>query len=107
MRAFSATFRRILDFWMSVTLQKIILAMVVNTGMGCLATYLICVSEPGGSFLLAADQCNPFIAASTQSLPDIRVSIHPSRFLRFLEWAASSSTNSMGETLIVPEGAVL
>jgi hypothetical protein len=62
--------------------------------------------EPSSPLLLATNQCNPLIAAPTQPFPDIWVSIHPPRLLRLLECAASSSTNAMRETFVVPKRRV-
>ena len=65
------------------------------------------MSEPSGSLLFTAHQCDPFITAPTEPFPYIRISIHPSRFLRLLEGASGRSTNTMSEALVVPESAVL
>jgi hypothetical protein len=65
------------------------------------------VSEPGGSLLFAADKGNPLLAATTETLPNIRVSIHASLLLGFLERASSGSTNAVRERLVIPEGRVL
>jgi hypothetical protein len=70
-------------------------------------TYFVRVSEPSGSLLLAAHESNPLVTASAQTFPHIWVAIHASSFLRLLKWAASCSTDTVGETFIVPEGAVL
>jgi hypothetical protein len=75
--------------------------------VGLLMTYFVSVSEPSGSFLLAAHKSNPLVTASTQTFPHIGVTIHASSFLRLLKWAASCGTDTMSETFIVPESAVL
>jgi len=67
----------------------------------------VCVSEPSCSLLLAAHERNPLVTAAAQTFPDIGVAIHAAGFLRLLEWAAGRSADTVGETLIVPEGAVL
>jgi len=69
--------------------------------------YLVGVSEPSCSLLLAAHQGNPFIATSTESFPNIRVAIHPPRFLWFLERISRRSTDAVCETLVIPEGRIL
>jgi len=87
MRAFAASLWRILYFWV------------------CMA--LVCVPKPGGPFLLAAYKSNPLVTTSTQSFPYIRIAIHASSFLWLLEGTPCCSANTVCETLIVPESAVL
>lgn len=70
-------------------------------------THLVCVSEPCRAFLLAADQCYPFTAASTKSFPYVEVAFGPAGVLRALECGPGSSANTMRERLVVPEGTVL
>jgi len=72
-----------------------------------LTTYFVSVSEPSGSLLLAAHKSNPLVTASAQTFPHIRIPIHATSFLRLLKWAASGGTDTMGETFVVPESAVL
>jgi hypothetical protein len=64
------------------------------------------MSEPSSPLLFTANKSNPLITTATQAFPYIWISIHASSFLGFLEWAASSCTDTVGETLIVPESAV-
>src|SRR5690349_4272766 len=71
-----------------------------------LFAYLVGVSEPGGSLLLAAHKGNPLIAATAQAFPDIRVSVHAAGLQRLLEGAASGRTDAVGERLVVPVGRV-
>jgi len=70
-------------------------------------TYFISVSEPSGSLLLAAHKSNPLVTASAQTFPHIRIPIHATSFLRLLKRTASGGTDTMGETFVVPESAVL
>jgi hypothetical protein len=65
------------------------------------------MSKPSGALLLTTHKRNPLVTASAQTLPDIWVPIHPSRFLRLLKWTTCRSADTMCETLIVPESAVL
>ena len=64
--------------------------------------YLVGMPEPSGALLLAADQCNPFIAAATEALPDIRIAIHAPLLLRLLERLPSRSADAVAEALVVP-----
>jgi hypothetical protein len=72
-----------------------------------ITAYLVGMSEPSGSFLLTAHESNPFVTASAQTFPDIRVTIHAASLLRLLKGTARCGADAMGETLIVPEGAIL
>jgi len=63
--------------------------------------------EPGGSLLLAAHQRNPLIAAATEALPDVRVAVHPSRFLGLLEWASRRCADAVRKGLVIPECRIL
>src|SRR6187402_496577 len=105
MTTLSTTFRRILDFRVRMALPKM---LVVNLKLlGMLPTYFVGVSEPCGPLLFAAHQGNPLVTASAQTLPNVGVTIHASSFLRLLKWASSCGTDTMSETFIVPESAVL
>ena len=70
-------------------------------------TYLVRMSEPRRSFLLIADERNPFTATSTKSFPYIEIAFRPARVLRGLERCAGSCADTMREGLVVPESAVL
>lgn len=65
------------------------------------------VSEPSGSFLFAAHKSNPLVTASAQAFPHVGISIHASGLLRLLEGAPSRSADTVCETFVVPESAVL
>lgn len=69
--------------------------------------YLISMPEPGGSLLLAADECDPLIATAAEAFPNIRVSVHAALLLGLLERASSGGADTMRERLVVPEGRVL
>lgn len=101
--AFAATLRCIFHLEMCVTLD------IVSQGPSWWVspTYLVRVSEPGGSLLLAADKGNPLLAATTETLPNIRVSIHASLLLGFLERTSGGGANAVRERLVIPEGRVL
>jgi hypothetical protein len=65
------------------------------------------VSEPGSSLLLAADECDPLVAATAKTFPHIRVSVHASLLLGLLERASGCGANTVRERLVVPKGRVL
>lgn len=65
------------------------------------------MSEPGGPLLLAADECDPLIAAAAKAFPNIRVAIHASLLLRLLERASGGGADTMRKRLVVPKGRVL
>jgi hypothetical protein len=106
MTALPTPFWRVFDFWVGMTLTERVsgLSHVLKI---LLMTYFVSVSEPCGSLLLAAHESNPLVTAPAQTFPHIGIAIHASSFLRLLKWAASCSTDTMGETFIVPESAVL
>lgn len=68
------------------------------------AQYLVSMSEPDGSLLLAADERDPITAVAAQAFPGIGVAVHPTR----LEWTrkglAGRRTDAVGETLVIPVG---
>lgn len=70
-------------------------------------TYLVRMSEPRRSFLLIADERNPFTATSAKSFPYIEIAFRPARVLRALERCAGSCADTMREGLVVPESTVL
>jgi len=86
-RAFSAAFRRILNFRMCMT--------------------FVSMSEPSSSFLFAAHKSHPLVTTAAQTFPNVWVAIHASSFLRLLKWATCRSADTVGETFVIPEGAVL
>lgn len=69
--------------------------------------YLVCVSEPGGTLLLRADERDPLVTGAAESLPDVRVPVHAARLLGLLERVARGRTDAVREALVVPEGRVL
>jgi len=100
----STTFRRVFNFWVSVTLLKV---LECELRVRRCNTNLISVSKPRGAFFLTTNQGHPLTATSTETLPNIWVSVHASSLLWLREGTSCCSTYSMGETLIVPECAVL
>jgi hypothetical protein len=71
------------------------------------SAYFVGVSEPCSPFLLAADKSNPLVTAPAQAFPYVGIPIHAAGFLRLLKGAARRSADTVSETLIVPESAVL
>ena len=69
--------------------------------------YLVCMSEPCCTLLLAADKRNPVTAAATEAFPDVWVAVHASDIERLFEGAASGGADAVGERLVVPVGRVL
>ena len=63
--------------------------------------------EPRRALFLTTDQRYPIIAASTESFPDIRVAVHSSRTLRFVELASRCRADPVAEGLVIPESRVL
>lgn len=70
-------------------------------------THLVCVPEPGCSFLFAAHQRDPFTTAATQSFPNVHVAFGSSSILRSLECSAGRCANAVCKRLVIPECAVL
>jgi len=68
---------------------------------------LVCVSEPGRPLLFAADKRNPFVAASAEAFPHVRVAIHASCLLGLLERIAGRRADTVGKALVVPKSRVL
>lgn len=63
--------------------------------------------KPRRTLLLAAHKRHPLVATPAQPFPDVWIAIHAPSLLRLLKWAAGCGTDSVSETFIVPEGAVL
>lgn len=70
-------------------------------------TYLVSMSEPGRSLFLIRDQGDPLVAATTQALPYIGISAHPSRLARRIKWKTGGSADTVSEAFVVPVGRVL
>lgn len=70
-------------------------------------SYLVRVSEPGGSLLLAAHERDPVVAAAAKTFPDVRVAVHPSRLLGLLERVAGGGADAVAKAFVVPERGVL
>lgn len=107
MAALSPALWRILDLWVCVALKLLLEPIVLRVKISTIRTHLVCVPEPGRSLLLAAHKRNPLVAAPTQALPHVGVTIHAPCLLWFLERVASGGTDAVGEALIVPEGRIL
>lgn len=80
---------------------------IVYVGVVSGSTYFIGMPKPRRTLLLAAHKRHPIVTAPAQPLPDVWITIHSPSLLRLLKWAAGCSTDTMSETFIVPEGAVL
>jgi hypothetical protein len=105
MRRLATTFRRILDLRMCMALST--QSVICLRMFGGLSAYFVGVSEPSGPFLFAAHESNPLVTASAQTFPHVGIPIHASGLLRLLKGAARRSTDTVCETLVVPESAVL
>lgn len=73
----------------------------------CKRAYLVCVTKPCCALLLAAHQRNPLVATATQTLPNIRVAVHPSLVQRLLEGCARGGADAVRKRLVVPVSRVL
>lgn len=104
--AFSTTLGGIFDLGMRVALRSII-SNGSKWQPQIVLNYLVCMPEPRCALLLAVDQRNPVIAASTETLPHIRVAVHAPHVLGLLEWLACCGADPVSEALIVPECRVL
>lgn len=101
--AFSPPLGRIFDLGVCMTLRNVVNTYEQTKCDDIFLSYLVGMSEPGRALLLAANERNPFIAATAKTFPYIRVAIHPPRLLGLLEWAAGRRTDAVGEALVVPE----
>lgn len=63
--------------------------------------------EPSRALLLAAHKRNPIVTATTQALPDIRITIHAAGIQWLLERGTSSCADAVREGLVVPVRRVL
>lgn len=68
---------------------------------------LVCMPEPGRSFLLTAYKRNPFATAATKSFPDVEIAFGTTGILWTLKCGPSSCANTMGKRFVVPKSAVL
>jgi len=108
MTTLPAAFWRVFDLRMCMTLcANIRDPPMIAKGALYDITYLICMSEPSGSLFLAAYKCHPLVTTSAQTFPYVWVTIHASCFLRLLKRAAGGGADTVCETFVVPEGAVL
>lgn len=80
------------------------LGRILDLGV-CVA--LVGMPEPSRALLLAADERNPFVTATTKPFPYIGVAVHAPRLLGLLEWTSGRRADAVCKALVVPESRVL
>ena len=70
-------------------------------------TYLVSMSEPSRSFLLAADQRYPFTATPAKPFPDVEVAFCAASVLGSLESSSGGRADTVCERFIIPKRTVL